>query len=62
VSCENDPKSNWVVGCSGLSTRFLVIHPFHDLVMFCNGRFCEQNKSKNDHKSHACGKGEFVIV
>jgi hypothetical protein len=30
--------------------------------MFCNGRFCEQSKSKNDYKSWACGKLGFVIV
>jgi hypothetical protein len=61
-SCEDHPKSNLVVGCGGLSTHFLVVHPFHGLVMFCNGKFCEQNKSKNDYKSWACGKGGFIIV
>jgi hypothetical protein len=25
VSCEDHPKLNWVVGCSGLSTCFLVV-------------------------------------
>jgi len=26
VSCEDHPKSNWMVGCSGLSTHFLVMN------------------------------------
>ncbi len=25
MSCEDHPKLNWVVGCNGLSTRFLVV-------------------------------------